>query len=111
MADRNSNKESKSRLKVAFATIRSKLGLCINLYKYFRHVCFFLILNLYQHLIYLLDLKTVDKVVYQRENSSVLAKVVHDELTKSASVKPNWNPIVGPVRAMPSLTPTPSPLS
>ncbi len=31
---------------------------------------------------YSLDLKTVDKVVYRRENSSVQAKVGHNELAK-----------------------------
>jgi hypothetical protein len=82
MTDRNSNKESKVWLKAAAVMIRWKLCLYINLYKYFRHVRFFFILNLHQHLIYLLDLKTVDKVVYRRENSSVQAKIGHDELTK-----------------------------
>jgi hypothetical protein len=43
---------------------------------------------------YSLDLKTVDKVVYRRENSSVQAKVVHEELAKIQSrptVLPNWS--------------------
>jgi hypothetical protein len=31
---------------------------------------------------YSFDLKTVDKVVYRRENSSVEAKISHDELPK-----------------------------
>jgi len=35
---------------------------------------------------YSLDLKTVDKVVYQRENSSVQVKVVHDELAEIQSL-------------------------
>jgi hypothetical protein len=42
---------------------------------------------------YSLDLKTVDKVVYRRENSSVQAKVVHDELAKirpHPTGLPNW---------------------
>jgi hypothetical protein len=31
---------------------------------------------------YSLELKTADKVVYRRENSSVQAKIGHDELAK-----------------------------
>ncbi len=34
---------------------------------------------------YSLDLKTVDKVVYRRENSSVQVKVAHDELAEIRS--------------------------
>jgi hypothetical protein len=34
---------------------------------------------------YSLDLKTVDKLVYRRENSSVQAKVGYDELAKIRS--------------------------
>ncbi len=45
----------------------------------------FLIFNLYQHLMYSLDLKRVDKVVYRRENSSIQAKVSYDELAKIQS--------------------------
>jgi tRNA uridine 5-carbamoylmethylation protein Kti12 len=71
MTERNSNKESKLRLIAAAVNIRSKLCPYTNLYKSFRHVCFFLILNLYQHLMCSLDLKTVDKDVYRRENTSV----------------------------------------
>jgi hypothetical protein len=82
MTDRNLNKESKLRLIVTAVTIRSKLCLYINLYKYYRQVCFFFIWNLYQHLMYTLELKTVDKVVYRRENSSVQAKIGHDDLAK-----------------------------
>ncbi len=46
-------------------------------------LCF--ILNLHQHLMYSLDLKTMDKVVCQIENSSVQAKVGYDELAKIRS--------------------------
>ncbi len=42
----------------------------------------FFILNFQQHLMYSLDLKTVNKVVYRREDSSIQATVGHDELTK-----------------------------
>jgi len=42
----------------------------------------FLILTVHQHLMYLLDLKTVDKVVCRRENSSVQPKFGHEELGK-----------------------------
>jgi len=45
----------------------------------------FFILNLHQHLMYSLDFKTVDEVVYLRENFSVQAKVGHDELAKIQS--------------------------
>jgi hypothetical protein len=48
----------------------------------------FSILNFHQHLMYSLDLKAVDKVVYGRENSSVQAKVSHDELAKTRSRPP-----------------------
>jgi hypothetical protein len=82
MIGRNSNKESKLRLKVADVMIRSKLCLSTNLYKYFRHVCFFFILNLHQHLMYSLNLKTADKVVCRRKDSLVQAKVSHKELAK-----------------------------
>jgi hypothetical protein len=39
--DQNSDKKSKLRLKAAVVIIRSVLCLYTNLYKYFRHVCFF----------------------------------------------------------------------
>ncbi len=55
---------------------------------------FFFILNLHQHLMYSLDLKTVDKVVYRRENSSVQPRVGYDELAKIRS-----HP-AGPVQAL-----------
>jgi hypothetical protein len=82
MTDRNSNKEWKLRLIAAVVKIRSKLCLYTNLYKYFRHVGFFFILNLHQHFMYSLDLKTVNKVVYRRENSSVQPRVGYDEVAK-----------------------------
>ncbi len=85
MTDRNFSKESKLRLKAAVVTIRPKLCLYINLYKYYRRVCFFFISNLHEHLMYSLDLKTVDKVVYRRKNSSAQAKAGHDELAKILS--------------------------
>jgi hypothetical protein len=37
---------------------------------------FLFVLSLYQLLMYSFDLKSVDKVVYRRENSSVQAKVL-----------------------------------
>jgi hypothetical protein len=90
MIDRNSNKESKLWLIAAVVTIQSKFCLYINLYKYYRHVCFFFILHLHQHLMHSLDLKTVDKVVYQRENSSVQAKVGHGENPIWSSFNSDW---------------------
>jgi hypothetical protein len=45
----------------------------------------FFILNLYQHLMYLLDLKTSNTVIYRTKNSSVKAKVGQDELAKIRS--------------------------
>jgi len=70
-------------LKSAVVMIQSKLCLYSNLYKYFRRVCFFL--NLHQHLIYSLDLKIVNKVIYRKENTSVQAKVDHGKLAKILS--------------------------
>jgi len=48
---------------------------------------------------YSLDLKTVDKVDYRRENSSVKAKVGHDELAKIRSRQVKSGP-AGPVPAL-----------
>jgi hypothetical protein len=44
---------------------------------------------------YSLDLKTVDKVVYRRENSSLQAKVGYDELMKIRSCLVRPIPAVG----------------
>jgi hypothetical protein len=44
---------------------------------------------------YSLDLKTMDETVYRRENSSVQAKVGHDELGEIRSR------LAGPVPALP----------
>ncbi len=79
MADRNSNKRVKI---TAVVKIRSKHHLCTNSHKQFLHVCFFFILNFHQHLMYSLDLKTVDKVVYRREHCSVQVTLGHDDLAK-----------------------------
>ncbi len=79
------NGRPKLRLKSAVVMIQSKLCLYSNLQKYFRHVCFFFILNLLHHLMYSLDFKTVDKVVYRTENSSIQSEVIHDELSKIQS--------------------------
>jgi len=48
---------------------------------------------------YLLDFKTVDRVVYRRENSSVQAKVDHDELAKIWS-RPVRSGLAGPIPAL-----------
>jgi hypothetical protein len=79
MANGKSNKESKLRMKAAVVTIRSKSFVYTLTCTEFFLTSPFVILNLYQHLTYSLDLKTVDKVVYRRENSSVQAKVGHAE--------------------------------
>jgi len=54
----------------------SKTKACTNI---FVVSAFIFILNLRQHLMYALDMKTVGKIVYRREHSSVQAKVGHDE--------------------------------
>ncbi len=74
MADRNSNKESKLRYDQSFIYTL----ICTNIFV----TSAFFILNLYQHLMYSFELKTVDKIVYRRENSSVQVKVGHDKLEK-----------------------------
>jgi len=80
MIDRNSNKESKLGLKVAIVSMRSKLCLYTNLQIFVTSA--FFILYLHKHLMYSLDLKTVDKVVCRRENLSVQPKFGHEELAK-----------------------------
>jgi hypothetical protein len=44
---------------------------------------------------YSLDLKTVGKVVYRRKNSSVQAKVGHEELTKTLFYLTGLTPLSG----------------
>ncbi len=77
MTDRNSNKESKLRYDQSFIDTL----ICKNIFV----TSAFFILNLHQLLMHSLDLKTVNKVVYRRENSSVQEKAGHDEMVKIRS--------------------------
>jgi hypothetical protein len=59
-----------------------KVNTCTRLKIYFHNTNVNRLYETLQYLMYSLDLKTVDKVVYRRENSSVQAKVDHDEPAK-----------------------------
>jgi len=74
MADQNSKKESKLRYDQSFIYTL----ICTNIFV--RSAIFYF--EFYQHLMYSFALKTVDKIVYRRQNSSVQVKVGHDELAK-----------------------------